>query len=92
MQQFGIFNIQSRPLWSLGYHTRHWIRGSRVQTRPGWMDFSERKNPEYDLLRKASKALGPVYNVFHYRQFLVLRRIVLILSSGSEVRLKLKRL
>ena len=29
-----------RPRWSRGYHTRHWIRGSRVQTRPGAMDFS----------------------------------------------------
>ena len=36
----------SRPRWSSGYHTRHWIRGSRVQTRPGSMDFSERKTPE----------------------------------------------
>ena len=26
------------PLWSRGYHIRHWIRGSRVQTRPGSMD------------------------------------------------------
>ena len=24
-----------RPGWSRGYHTRHWIRGSRVQTRLG---------------------------------------------------------
>ena len=24
------------------------------------MDFSERKNPEYDFLRKGSKAVGPV--------------------------------
>ena len=29
----------SRPQWSRGYHTRHWIRGSRVQTRTGSMDF-----------------------------------------------------
>ena len=29
----------SRPRWSSGYHTRHWIRGSRVQTRPRSMDF-----------------------------------------------------
>ena len=46
--------------WSRGYHTRHWIRGSRVQTQPGSMDFSERKNLEYDVLRKGSKAMGPV--------------------------------
>ena len=26
----------------------------------GLMDFSERKNPEYDFLRKGSKAVGPV--------------------------------
>ena len=26
----------------------------------GSMDFSERKNPEYDFLRKGSKAVGPV--------------------------------
>ena len=32
----------------------------RVQTWPGSMDFSERKNPEYDFLRKGSKAVGPV--------------------------------
>ena len=50
----------SRPRWSSGYHTYHWIRGSRVQTRPGLMDFSERKNPEYDFLWKGSKAIGPV--------------------------------
>ena len=25
--------------WSRGYHTRNWIRGSRVQIRPGWMNF-----------------------------------------------------
>ena len=49
-----------RPRWSRGYHTHHWIRGSRVQTRPGSVDFSERKNPEYDFLRKGSKAKGPV--------------------------------
>ena len=39
---------------------RHWIRGSRVQTRPRSMDFSERKNPEYDFIRKGSKAMRPV--------------------------------
>ena len=29
----------SRPWWSSGYYTRLWIRGLRVQTRPGSMDF-----------------------------------------------------
>ena len=29
----------SRPRWSRGYRTRHWIRGSRARTRPGMMDF-----------------------------------------------------
>ena len=30
--------------------------------KPGWgrWIFSERKNPEYDFLRKGSKAMGPV--------------------------------
>ena len=31
--------------------------------KPGrgrWIFFSERKNPEYDFLRKGSKAVGPV--------------------------------
>ena len=41
-------------------YTRHWIRGSRIETRPGSMDFSERKNPESDFLRKGSKVAGPV--------------------------------
>ena len=49
----------TRPQWFSGHHTRHWIRRSRVQTRPGWMDFSEHKNPQYDFLRKGSKAIGP---------------------------------
>ena len=31
---------KSRPRWSSGYHTRLWIRGSRVRSRPGSMDFS----------------------------------------------------
>ena len=31
-------NNNSRPEWSRDYHTRHWIRDSRVQTRPGSMD------------------------------------------------------
>ena len=30
---------EQSALWSIGYHTRLWIRGSRVQTRPGSMDF-----------------------------------------------------
>ena len=29
----------SRPRWPSGYHTRLWIRGSRVRSRPGSMDF-----------------------------------------------------
>ena len=28
-----------RHRWSSGYHTRLWIRGSRVRSRPGSMDF-----------------------------------------------------
>ena len=42
-----------------GYHTRHWIRRSRVQTRRGRWILSERQNPEYDFLRKGSKAVRP---------------------------------
>ena len=34
--------------------------GLQVQSQPGLMDFSERKHPEYDFLRKGSKAVGPV--------------------------------
>ena len=30
---------QSRPRWSSGYQTRLWIRGSRVPSRLGSMDF-----------------------------------------------------
>ena len=41
-----------------------WIRSSRVQTWPGSMDFSERKNPEYDFLRKGIKAVGPVSYIY----------------------------
>ena len=48
-----------RLRWSRGYHTRHWTRGSRVLTRAWSMDFLERKSPEYDFLRKGSKAVGP---------------------------------
>ena len=55
-----VMRCVGRPRWSRGYHTRHGTRGSRVQTRPGSMDFSEHKNPEYDFLRKGSKAMGPV--------------------------------
>ena len=52
---------RSRPRWSSGYHFRPFTRGLRVQTRPGSMDFfSERKIPEYDFLRKGSKAGRPV--------------------------------
>ena len=31
--------LTSRPQWSSGYHIRLWIRGSRVRSRPGSMDF-----------------------------------------------------
>ena len=56
----GLYNSNlCRPQWSRGYHTRHWIRGSRVQTQPELVDFSERKNPENDFLQKGSKAMGP---------------------------------
>ena len=54
------FVLLDRPRWSRGYHTRHWIRGSRVQTQPGAWIFSEHKNPEYNFLRKGSKAVGPL--------------------------------
>ena len=46
-----------RLRWSRSYHTHQWIRDSGVQTRPGSMDFSERKIPEYSFLRKGSKAV-----------------------------------
>ena len=49
-----------RPRWSRGYHTRYWIGGSRVQTRPERWIFSKRKNPEYEFLRKGSKAVNPL--------------------------------
>ena len=48
------------PRWSSGYHTRHQIRGSRIQTRAGSINFSERKNPEDDFLLKGSKTAGLV--------------------------------
>ena len=32
----------------------------RFKPRQGWWIFSERKNPEYDFLRKGSNAVGPV--------------------------------
>jgi hypothetical protein len=28
-----------RPRWSSGHHARLWIRGLRIQTRPGLVDF-----------------------------------------------------
>ena len=40
------------------------VQGFKLQTRPGSMDFSERKNPEYDFLRKGSKAMGPVSYIY----------------------------
>ena len=50
------------------YHTRLRIRGSWVQW-PGSMDFSERKNPEYDFLWKGSKAVGPcVVDLQHVKE------------------------
>ena len=47
-----------RPRWSSGYHTRLWIRGSLVRSRPGSMEFFRAKKTEYDFLRKGSKAVG----------------------------------
>ena len=44
-QNFPDFPPPFRSQWSSSYHTRLWIRDSRVQTQPGSMDFSERKNP-----------------------------------------------
>ena len=32
----------------------------RLENEQRSMDFSERKNPEYDFLRKGSKDVGPV--------------------------------
>ena len=32
-------NCTSLPRWASGYHNRLWIRGSRVRSRPGSMDF-----------------------------------------------------
>ena len=51
-----VSNHSVDPRWSSCYHSRLWIRGSRVRSRPGDGFFSERKNPEYDFLRKGSKA------------------------------------
>ena len=34
------------------------------RSRPGSMDFSERKNPEYDFLRKGSKTVRPVPQIY----------------------------
>ena len=36
-----IHELLSQPRWSSGYHTRLWIRGSRVRSRPGPMDFCQ---------------------------------------------------
>ena len=47
-----------------GYHTRHWIWCSRVQTRSESMDFSRRKNREYDFLRNGNKAVGPMSYIY----------------------------
>ena len=49
-----------RPQWSHGYHTCHWIRCSRFKPGRGRWIFSDRKNPEYDFIRKGNKAEGPV--------------------------------
>ena len=40
------------------------IRCSRIQTRLGSMDFSERKNHEYDFLHRGSKAVDPVSQIY----------------------------
>ena len=40
------------------------IRGLRVQTQPGSMDFLERKKPEHDFLWKGSKAMGPMSQIY----------------------------
>ena len=47
----------SRPRWSSGYHTRLWIRGSRVRSRPGSMGFSERKNPSEGKWSRGSRVV-----------------------------------
>ena len=39
IQYIVYFSSSGLPQWSRGYHTRHWIRGSRVQTRPGSINF-----------------------------------------------------
>ena len=44
----------------LRHNDRH-DPGGPVVIIPGSMDFSERKNPEYDVLRKGSKAVDPVF-------------------------------
>ena len=46
-------NFLSRPRRSSGYHTRHWIRGSRDQTRPGPMDFFQ----SVKILSRASRGV-----------------------------------
>ena len=57
-------NYLCRPRSSSGYHTRLWIRGSRVRTRPGSMDFFQSVKNLYDFLRKGSKAVGPVSYIY----------------------------
>ena len=63
---FIISNDNNKSIrWPSGYHTHLWIRGSRVQTRAGFDGFfSDRKNPEYDFLRKGSKAVGPLLYIY----------------------------
>ena len=34
-----VHKTNCRPRWSSGYHTRLWIRGSRIRSLPGLMDF-----------------------------------------------------
>jgi hypothetical protein len=42
----------------------HWNPSSRVQTRPKPSDFSGRKNPQHVFLRKGSKAVGPMSQIW----------------------------
>ena len=60
IQLMGGHKHLNRPRWSSSYRTRLWIRGSRVPSRPGSMDFSQRKHHEYDFLRKGRKVVGPL--------------------------------
>ena len=57
-----------RHWWSCGYHTHHWIQGSRVQTQLGSIDLSERKNPEYDFVQKGSKTMVSHVDLRHIKQ------------------------